>query len=124
MWKLTKQVEKLMKDYPYGCQMEKESKDIVIPVKLFDLWSSINWWLSEYDPESKVAFWYVTGFYEDEWGTISIQELESLELPIELHNSNAVDIAFNLWAIPRVELDKFYKPTKFPDLPFHQRSSN
>ena len=56
-----------MKDYPYGSQMEKESKDIVIPVKLFDLGSTIKWWLSEYDPESKVAFGYVTGFYEDEW---------------------------------------------------------
>lgn len=56
-----------MKDYPYGSQSEKESKDIVIPVKLFDLGSSINWRLSEYDPESKVAFGYVTGFYYDEW---------------------------------------------------------
>jgi len=26
-----------MKDYPYGSQSEKEAKDIVIPVKLFDL---------------------------------------------------------------------------------------
>ena len=43
-----------MKDYPYGCQSEKYSKDIVVVVKLFDLGSSINWWLSEYDPVNKI----------------------------------------------------------------------
>ncbi len=49
-----------MKKYPYGCQSEKYSKDIVIAVKLFDLGSSINWWLSEYDPVNKIGFGYVT----------------------------------------------------------------
>ena len=49
-----------MKDYPYGSQMEKESKDIVIPVKVVDSRTGIVWWLSEYDPKSKVAFCYVT----------------------------------------------------------------
>jgi len=43
-----------MKDYPYGCQSEKYSKDIVVAVKLFDLGSGINWWLSEYDPVNKI----------------------------------------------------------------------
>lgn len=122
MWRLTNAVERLMKNYPYGSQMEKESKDIVIPVKLFDLWSSINWRLSEYDPKSKIAFWYVTGFIEDEWGTVSIDELEDMDLPIELHNADTLDM-LSLWAIARIELDKNFEPTKFPDLPFNKRSS-
>ena len=84
MWKLIEEVEKLMKDYPYNCQSEKNSEDIVIPVKLFDIWSSINWWLSEYDPVHKVAFGYVTGFYEDEWWSVYLVELESLEMNIEI----------------------------------------
>jgi hypothetical protein len=107
-----------MKDYPYGCQNEKESKDIVIPVKLFDLGWTINWWLSEYDPESKVAFWYVTGFYEDEWGTVSLEELEDLELAIDISNFG------NLWKIPRIEIDKHFKPTKFLELPFNKGHSH
>jgi hypothetical protein len=49
-----------MKDYPYGCQSEKYSKDTVVAVKLFDVGSSITWWLTEYDPASKIAFCYVT----------------------------------------------------------------
>ncbi|CAG1022475.1 hypothetical protein DOJK_01700 [Patescibacteria group bacterium] len=75
-----------MKAYPYGCQSEKEGKDIIIPVKLFDIGSGITWWLSEYDPEAKIAFCYVTGFYFDEWGTVSLEELEDLELEIEIRN--------------------------------------
>lgn len=49
-----------MKKYPYGCQSEKYSQDIVVVVKLFDLGSSINWWLTEYDPVNKIGFGYVT----------------------------------------------------------------
>jgi len=118
MWKLIQQVERLMKDYPYGSQSEMESKDIVIPVKLFDLGSSINWRLSEYDPESKVAFGYVTGFYYDEWGTVSLEELESLNLAIELVGIGKIG------GTPRVELDLYFKPTKFPDLPFNKDNSD
>jgi hypothetical protein len=45
-----------MKDYSYRSQSEKESKDIVISVKLFDIQSTVTWWLSEYDKKSKIAF--------------------------------------------------------------------
>jgi hypothetical protein len=105
-----------MKDYPYRSQMEKEREDIVIPVRLFDIWGTINWWLSEYDPQSKVAFGYVTGFYEDEWGTVSLEELEDLEL-IEFEDF------WKISATPRVELDNNFEPTKFPDLPFNKERS-
>jgi hypothetical protein len=73
-----------MKDYPYRSQENKGIENIIIPVKLFDTGGSICWWLSEYDPEERVAFGYVTGFFEDEWGTISLEELESLELIIDI----------------------------------------
>ena len=79
-----------MKDYPYGCQSEKYSKDIVVAVKLFDLGTSINWWLTEYDPVNKIAWCYVTGFYEDEWGTISLEELEDLSTPIIIQNLGSI----------------------------------
>lgn len=117
MWKLVATVERLMKAYPYGCQSEKEGKDIVIPVKLFDIGSGITWWLSEYDPEDKIAFCYVTGFFEDEWGTVSLEELESLEFEVQIRNLGTV------WKTPRVEVDKFFKPTKFLDLPFHNENT-
>lgn len=45
---------------------------------------TIRWWLAEYDPDLKIAFGYVTGFFEDEWGDISLEELEGLEFVIRL----------------------------------------
>lgn len=117
MWRLSKTVERLMKDYPYGCQSEKYSKDIVVVVKLFDLGSTINWWLSEYDPVNKIGFGYVTGFYEDEWGTVSLEELEDLDFPIHVEWMGLI------WSTPRIEVDKYFKPTKFPDLPFNKEAS-
>ena len=107
-----------MKDYPYGSQSDREGKDIVVTVKLFDLWSSINWWLTEYDPETKVAFGYVTGFYEDEWGTVSLEELEELELVIEIKNLGRIG------KTPRIEIDKYFTPVKFTELPFHKEHSD
>lgn len=79
-----------MKDYPYGYQSDKKTCDVVIPVKLFDLGSSICWWLAEYDPESKIAFGYVTGFYEDEWGDVFIPELEELKIDISVQGIGTV----------------------------------
>jgi hypothetical protein len=118
MWKLIEEVERLMKYYPYNCQSEKNSEDVVIPVKLFDIWSSINWWLSEYDPVHKIGFGYVTGFVEDEWWSVSLDELESLEMVIEFVNLEKKG------TIPRIELDKFHRPTKFPNLPFNVDNSD
>lgn len=118
MWKLIATVERLMKAYPYGSQSAKDSGDIIIPVKLFDLWSTIKWWLAEYDPENKIAFGYVTGFFEDEWGAVSLEELESLNLAIEIINFGKV------WNTPRIEVDRYFKPTRFPDLPFQKESSH
>ena len=117
MWKLTDAVEKLMKHYPYRSQEKTASENVIIPVKLFDLWWTIRWWLSEYDPESKVAFGYVTGFYEDEWGTVSIEELEELELVIDIEDF------WKIWKIPRVEIDTSHTRTKFKDLPFNKDNS-
>jgi hypothetical protein len=117
MWKLTDAVEKLMKHYPYRSQENTEAKNVIIPVKLFDVWSSITWRLSEYEPESKVAFWYVTGFYEDEWGTVSIEELENLELVIDIEDF------WKIWKIPRVEIDTSHTLTKFKDLHFNKDNS-
>jgi hypothetical protein len=98
MWELKHTVERLMKDYPYGCQSGKESKDIIIPVKLSDIWGTICWWLAEYDPEENVAFGYVTGFSEEEeeeFGAVYLEEIIHLE---ELEDMGMnIDLFRNRW---------------------------
>jgi len=107
MWKLTEELAEIMKDYPIRSQESVEMWNVLIPVKLFDCCGSITWWLSEYDPEHKIAFGYVTGFHEDEWGSVSLDELETLRF----------------WPMNRIERDLFFKPTHFKDLPFNKKTS-
>lgn len=49
--------------------------DKIIWVKIFHPGNNWTWYVTEYDPESKVAFGLVEGF-EDEWGYFSITEIE------------------------------------------------
>jgi hypothetical protein len=97
-----------MKGYPFGCQAKKKhAEDIVISVKLFDAYGSATWYLSEYDPEDKIAYGYVTGLCEDEWGDVSLEEMEELKTKIQING-----IRTNL-LIPRIEVDRYFKPCKF-----------
>lgn len=87
-----------MAAYTHGSQAETE--DPIVAAKLFALGSGATWWLTEYDAESKIAFGYVTGLQFDEWGSMSITELESLRFG----------------PIPRVEFDVNFQPMPFSRL--------
>lgn len=115
MWKLIETVERLMKDYPDRSQENKKSAEVIISVKLFDIGSSIDWRLSEYDPKNRIAFGYVTGLYEDEWWSVSLEELESQRWQIK--NRGRVEF------IQRIEIDSSFKPTQFNQLPFNTDNS-
>ncbi len=73
---VTEKFEKLFENFPLYSQ-EKELNPLVI-AKLFDPCGSATWYLLEYDPDQKIAFNYVTGMIEDEFGFASLEELESI----------------------------------------------
>ncbi len=52
--------------------------------KLFAPAGSATWYLTEYDPIEKIAFGYVIGLQTDEWGHVSLTELESIQRPFGL----------------------------------------
>ena len=79
---ITPEFEQCFLHYPLYSQ-EEETDPLVI-AKLFDPCGSATWYLTEYNPEDKIAFGYVTGLYEDEWGYVSLQELESIKRPFGL----------------------------------------
>ncbi len=79
---VTEEFEELFKDYPLYSQ-EHESDPLVV-AKLFDPVGSATWYLTEYDPVEKIAFCWVQGLQEDEWGYTSLIELESIERPFGL----------------------------------------
>ena len=69
---------------PYPLRLQEHEKDPFIPAKFFNPYGGQTWFISEYDPESQIAFCYVEGMDVDELGLTSLAEMESLKLPFGL----------------------------------------
>ena len=39
------------------------------------------WYVSDFDPKTKLCYGYVTGMLDNKWGDFSIEELEAIRLP-------------------------------------------
>jgi Protein of unknown function (DUF2958) len=83
---ITKTLEKRF--LQVGDQSNEENPLII--AKFFSPVGGATWYASEYDPKTKIAFGYVkdlvpseNGMF-DEWGSFSIDELESVQLPFGL----------------------------------------
>ena len=72
---MTKELEKHFLEV--GSQEEVE--DPVIVAKFFNPTGAGTWYATEYDPNDKMFFGYVSifGDWNDEWGYFSLSELES-----------------------------------------------
>jgi hypothetical protein len=79
---------------------QSQSANPIIVAKFFNPVGAQTWYASEYDPETKICFGYVTGMFENEWGYFSIDELESIKLRFGLG----------------IERDVLFKETRFDDL--------
>lgn len=60
---------------------QEDVKDPIVIAKFFNPAGSGTWLPTEYDPENKIFFGYVSlfGDYNDEWGSFSLEELESVQ---------------------------------------------
>ena len=63
---------------------QSEVKNPLIVAKFFDPVGSATWYATEYNPNTRICYGYVTGLVYDEWGTFSIDELESIRRPFGL----------------------------------------
>ena len=61
---------------------QEDVRDPVVIAKFFNPSGAGTWYATEYDPETRVFFGYVSifGDWNDEWGSFSLDELESLRL--------------------------------------------
>lgn len=78
-----------------------DAKDAPFLVKLFNPCGAGTWYLREYDPETRIAFGYVTGLGGDELGYISLDELAAYR-----------DRRFGTG----IERDRHFGPTSFADI--------
>jgi hypothetical protein len=74
---LTKELEKRFAKV--GSQ--ENEKDPIIIAKFFNPTGAGTWYATEYDPETRCFFGYVSifGDWNDEWGTFSLDELQSFK---------------------------------------------
>lgn len=58
---------------------QEEVKDPVVIAKFFNPAGAGTWYATEYDPEEKMFFGFVSifGDWNDEWGSFSLVELEN-----------------------------------------------
>ena len=65
---------------------QSEEKDPLIIAKFFNPTGAGTWYATEYDPDRRVFFGYVSifGDWNDEWGSFSLEELESYRGPFGL----------------------------------------
>lgn len=92
------EVQKRLKGFPLNAQENRS--DPIILCKLFHAYGSGTWYLTEYDGRD-LAFGYVTGLTADEWGYVSISELEDLHIA---------------GSIPRIECDLHFDAIMFSEL--------
>lgn len=59
----------------------QDVSDPTVIAKFFNPCGAATWFATEYDPDTKICFGYVTGLGFDEWGDFSIEELESVKCP-------------------------------------------
>jgi hypothetical protein len=67
---------------------------------LFDFAGSGTWYVTEYNPKTKIGFGYVTGLACDEWGSFSIEEMQQIYK----------------FGKPCIEFDLYFRPTPFNEL--------
>lgn len=91
-------VAEKLKGFPLYSQ-EKTNGNPLLAAKLFNASGQGTWWLTEYDPDQRIAFGYVS-LFENEWGYVSLDELAALRLG-------------NWYCI---ELDRYFEPCRFKDL--------
>ncbi len=96
---------------------QSNDHDPIVVTKFFVPWGAATWLATEYDVEKNICFGYVKGLvqgeWNDEWGSFSIDELESIEGPMGLKIER--DLYFSEGRFSDV-LEKAYCERHFPKL--------
>ncbi|NGX62195.1 MAG: hypothetical protein K940chlam9_01689 [Chlamydiae bacterium] len=66
-----------------GLHGAKKGHGTLLQVKFFTPWIYTEWYLAEYDPETRIGWGWIRGF-EDRWGYFNLDELENLQGPYGL----------------------------------------
>jgi len=85
---------------------QEEVEDPIVIAKFFSPVGAGTWLATEYEPETKMFFGYVSLFndHNNEFGYFSLEELESIRLPFGL----------------KIERDRFFSPAPLSEVKQNQ----
>ena len=96
------ELAKRLAAYPLYSQEKTTSvQQHIVSAKLYNAFGAGTWYITEYRPETGIAFGYVMGLDYDEWGYISIDELLEVRHPAGL---------------PAIRLDGEFAPRVFHEV--------
>lgn len=98
---LPKDIEKKLPSFEEDENVPFRQK--VVYLKFFSPYNAWRWYVTSYDPKTKIFFGLVRG-WEDEWGYFSLEELESVTINVGKHK------------IPAIERDLWFTPKTVGDL--------
>lgn len=84
---------------------QEDAFDPTVIAKFFNPCGSQTWYAINYDEATNCCFGLVTGMFEDELGTFSIDELEALQVP-----------PFGM----RIERDLYFKPCALSEINYNR----
>lgn len=61
---------------------QEDTTNPLIILKIFNPAGGETWYMTEYDPENKEFYGYITGSWTDEWGYSSLEKMEAVKGPI------------------------------------------
>ena len=97
-----------MGEIPKESQGYIKQSERMVYARLYDIFGWQTWWLLEYDPKTKNAYGFTkTKYWLKGWVTENIFELEVFK---------------GAWR-SLIELDEFFKPTKFKNLPWYKKGT-
>jgi len=97
--------------------MNASTENIIVVAKYFLPGTTATWFATEYDPETRICFGFVTGLAFDEWGSFSLQEFEEpIPVPFEIIRVGEKDGEKIKGKFPmKVERDLYFSPQPFPE---------
>jgi Protein of unknown function (DUF2958) len=96
------ELAKRLAAYPlYSQEKKKTVQQHMVSAKLYNAFGAGTWYITEYRPETGIAFGYVMGLDHDEWGYIGIDELLEVNHPTGL---------------PAIRLDTWFVPCSFKEV--------
>jgi len=95
--------------------VEASTEKVIVVAKYFLPGTAATWFATEYDPETKICFGFVTGLAFDEWGSFSLLEFEEpIPVPFKLVNINDKKSIKGKFPM-KVERDLYFSPVPFPE---------